>query len=130
MSDYTDALTALVEDAVDDIIFDNVNYDRPVKTEIKTKELQEVETGTDDGCAYGVYRVVVNGGQFIIELTASGTYMGFTDCWDWGGDTHYTKDVYYDGLEDFHYEIKSFKEDSGWALDKAVELDVNSTKEK
>lgn len=129
-SDYTDELTALVTSAVDDIIHDHVNYDRPVKTEIKTKELEVLEVGTDDGTAYGGYRIIVNGGQFIIDLDASGYFSGFTDCWDNASESHYTRDVHFDELQEFEYHVTNFREFNDAAIDNAVDNQIESSKEK
>lgn len=129
MSDHTDNLAELVNDAARDIVYDHVNYDRPAKTEIKSVEVYEVDSGTDDGVAFGTYRILVNGGQFVIELEASAAFAGFEDHWDWASESHYTTDVEFAELQDFEYKIIKFVEDSEQALDKMVDADVNSAKE-
>lgn len=121
--DRVDELRALVADSMDDIIFDHVNYDRPVKIEIKTKELETLDAGIDDGAVYGTYRIVVNGGAFIITLGASGWFQSFQDCWDAASESHYTKDIICDELQDFETHVIKFIEDNGQALDKAIETD-------
>lgn len=130
MSDWPDELTRLVEDNMDDIIFDHVNYATPVKTEIKTKELRVLDVGTDDGLAYGHYLIVVNGGAFEIELTAQAAYAGFVDKWDWAGESHYTQDVTFEELQDYEHEITAFRINGEQAIDKMVDAEVDSQKEK
>lgn len=127
--DRTDQLEAMVRDNMDDIIHDHVNYDRPVKIAIKTKELRVLECGTDDGCAYGTYEIVVNGGQILIRLEANGTYEGFIDKWDYAGDTHYTQTVAFDGLEDYEHHVIKVIEDGEREIDKTVEQEIDSGKE-
>lgn len=130
MSEYASKLTKLVTGVIDDIIFDYVNRDTPVKTEIKTKALEVVEVGEDDGCVSGLYTIIVNGGQFTIDLIASARFKEETDCWDCGSESHYTREIFYDDLEDFSYTVEFLKIDNGRALDKAIEADIKSSREK
>lgn len=129
MSDNTDRLYALVEDAARDIVFDHVNYDTPTKTEIQDITVHEREADEDDGTVFGTYRISVNGERFVIELEASARYAGFTDCWNWSSEAHYTRDVYFDELEDFEYKVLKFVEINQAAIDKAIDADIESTKE-
>lgn len=129
MSDHSEELLALVEDAADDIIFDHVNYDRPRQVEIKSKEVQCWESGEDDGSVYGKFRIDVNGGKFIIELEASAVFQGFQDCWDWGTESHYTKDVYFDELQDFEYKITAFAELGETHVDRVIETSIDAARE-
>jgi hypothetical protein len=129
MQDHDEELFALVEAAADDIIYDHVNYDTPVKTEIRTKEIERLGEEEDDGVVFGDYRIIVNGGQFIIGLRASGVFRSFVDTWNWASESHSTRDVYFEELQDFQYEITDFTVDDGKALDKIVDGEIDSSKE-
>ena len=126
MSDHGDELTALVRDSISDIIYDHVNYDTPVKTEIESKDLQVIGIDEDDGVVAGDYRLIVNGGQFVFELTADAVFQGFTDCWDNSSESHFTKDVYYDELQDFHCSVTKFTMDTRYAGDAPGEIEVEN----
>lgn len=103
--DWTDELEAYVRGLIDDLIFDHIQDGRSAPLEIKTTELRVIDCGTDDGCAYGTYEISVNGGQYLIRLEASGAFAGEQDCWDWGRDSHYTKTVTFDELQDCEYNV-------------------------
>jgi len=121
---YEDELTGIVEDFVTDIIQNILGdgYD-----EINAK-LKAIKTGTDDGTAYGDYEIIVADGKFVIALSATAIYGGFEDCFSWSNESHYTRDVTYEELQDFDYEIKSIKRFDE-ALDKMIEVDIEAARE-
>lgn len=130
MSYRTDELYALVTNAIDGIVSDHmIDHDRP-KPSIRSREIHEREAGIDDGTVYGTYEAVINGGQFTVELEASARYGGFEDCWSWASESHYTRDVEFEELEDFECKIIKFVE-SGIDpdLDKMVDADIESKRE-
>lgn len=129
MYDRTDELTRLVADSMDDIIFDHVNYDVPVQTEIKMKELRVRDVWVDDGVVWGTYCISVNGGRFEIDLTAQATVAGFEDHWDWASEAHYTTDVEFAEPRDFEYKVTTFRMDNDRALDRMVDADIDSKEE-
>lgn len=109
MSDHTDELLVFVRDCADDILYDNL----PKGTAVRSKDIQFIEGGDNDSTTYGRFRIVVNDGEFYIDIEADGVFKGFQDCFDWSGDSHYTKDVYFDELQDFQYEVKRVIEMGG-----------------
>lgn len=126
MSDWDTELESFIKDAARDIIHDHVTYDRPVKPEIKSWTLDTSGYCEDDGVAFCDFTITVNGGQYIIKGNASGVFKSWRDCWDNASESHYTSDVYFDELQDCEYEITGFTEDTGQALDKVVDSEVDS----
>lgn len=123
-TDRTDQLKAYVEGLMDDLVFDRIQAGRSTPLEITSKALQVLDFGTDDGSAYGTYQIVVNG-RHVIQLKASGTYEGFEDCWDWSSDSHYTKPVTFDELQDCEYEVIKVT-DTEKAIDSVGDQELNS----
>lgn len=97
---WEDKLTALVEDAMSDIVSDTLEG-----IEVKTKKLLTMETGTDDSVAYGNYEIAVNN-KYSIFLRASAFFRSSMDHWDWASESHYTTNYDYEELQDFEYEIE------------------------
>jgi len=97
-TDWEDELAELVTETAEDIAFDYVNeYKGPV-------EVREVDSGTDDGMVYGTYDLYVKG--YVITVKAQAVFEGFQDCWDYSSESHYTKPVYFESLEDFSFDIE------------------------
>lgn len=108
MSDHTDELLALVRDNVRDILADHLPKDTA-----KVWQIHMVDGGDDDGATYGTFRIVVNSGQFYVDVEASAVFQSFTDCWDSSSESHYTRDVYFDELQDYEHEVKGVIEVKG-----------------
>jgi hypothetical protein len=123
MSEYTDRLYSLVVDNIDDIVYDHLN-----KFKYKTVELHEDESDTDDGCVFGLYKLFVDNGKYVITIKASARFEGEQDCYDWSRESHYTKSVGYDDLEDYEHEIVSVVE-TDINIDKVIANDIEYSKE-
>ena len=109
MSDHTDELLTLVKDSASDILSDHL----PNGTIVKGTDVQLVDGGDDDGATYGTFRIVVNDGQFYVDIEANAVFQSVQDCWDSSSESHFTKDVYFDELQDFEYEVKRVVEVGG-----------------
>ena len=102
-TDWEDELLGLVEGLASDIMHDELNgYTGSLS-------IEEVESGTDDGAAYGTYRIKANG--YVITVEASAWFQGEQDCYDWSGESHYTKSVTADELQDLEYEVKKVEKE-------------------
>jgi hypothetical protein len=70
-------------------------------------DVVELEADTDDGAVYGVYDILAHNGATPIKLRveASAVFAGEKDCWSWSSESHYTKPVEFDELEDFEMQV-------------------------
>jgi hypothetical protein len=123
MSEYTDRLYSLVVESIDDILAEHANGYKSRFT-----ELEEIEGGIDDGSVYGNFRLYVDHGLYVIDIEAAANFQGEQDCYDWSRESHYTKSVGYDELEDFWYEVtKVIKTEKD--IDHMIDQDIETSKE-
>lgn len=126
--DYKDELTTLVKSAINDIIYDAVVRDG-VKVTIQTKELEILDVDIDDDLVFGTYKLIVNGGEIVITVVASGWCKWEQDNWDSSSESHYTTSGYCDDLQDFCYAVKKIEGLGGRDLDRLVDNDIDAAKE-
>lgn len=125
---YDDALLTLVEELAGEIADDWINDKRSPKVEIEDYRTDVLSGADDDGGTFGRFRIVVNGGRFVIELEASANVYYDGD-WEWCSEEQRSVYEAWPVLEDFDYNVTSVREVSEHDINEMIERDIDDAKE-